>query len=74
MCGGELEKAAFLSIYSQQPEILILDEAFNMLGTEGQLLYKKLIEEYKAKKRTLIIVTHDSDVVKMCRTGKLRYR
>ena len=66
MCGGELEKAAFLSIYSQQPEILILDEAFNMLGTEGQLLYKKLIEEYKAKKRTLIIVTHDSDVVKMC--------
>ena len=64
MSGGELSIAAFASIYSQQPEIMILDEPFAMLGgDEGLDIIRRLKDEYVARDGILIIITHDRNVV-----------
>ena len=52
------------SIYSDR-EILIFDEATNALDKENEKYFFKNLKNLKAKK-TIIIISHDQDNLKIC--------
>lgn len=67
MSGGELSRAAFLSIYLQLPDILILDEPLPMLDPAERLtILRSLIGEYKDAGRILFIITHEAAAAELC--------
>lgn len=63
LSGGEMRKVAIAGILASDPDILILDEPTVGLDpfTRRELL--NLLKELNEKGKTIIIVTHDMDVV-----------
>ena len=60
---GEKKKAALATILSMDPEILFLDEPFSNLDPESYSEILELIQNYKKNNLTIIIATHDVDVL-----------
>ncbi len=65
LSGGEQQRVALARIISVEPEILILDEPFSAQDVESQLNFLKLIKKISDEKKiTLIIVSHDLNLLK----------
>ena len=65
LSGGEQQRVALARIISVEPEILILDEPFSAQDVESQLNFLKLIKKISEEKKiTLIIVSHDLNILK----------
>lgn len=63
LSGGEQQRVALLRALSNDPEIIIGDEPTgNLDSATGNKILEMLIGLNKAQKKTLIIVTHDSDI------------
>ena len=63
LSGGEQQRVALLRALANDPSIIIGDEPTGNLDSEtGDKILEILIDLNKKKKKTLIIVTHDSEI------------
>ena len=66
MSSGALERAALASVWSQHPDVLLLDEAFSrQSGAAAEKIFSKMIRETKESGRAIILATHEPNLLKM---------
>ena len=63
LSGGEKRRVALAGILAMDPEVLVLDEPTAGLDLEGTATLVTLFERLRDKGRTLIIISHDMDLV-----------
>ena len=63
LSGGEKRRVAIAGIIASEPDILILDEPTAGLDPKGKKEILELIEAYHKTGKTVIVVTHDMDIV-----------
>lgn len=61
--GGEKRRVAIAGIIASEPDILILDEPTAGLDPKGKKEILELIAAYHKTGKTVIVVTHDMDIV-----------
>lgn len=55
---GMKKKLGFMALLLEDNDVFILDEPFNGVDLKGCILMKKLIQQLKAKEKTVIISSH----------------
>ena len=68
LSGGEKIRLAFLRLFLQSPNFLLLDEPTTHLDLDGRQLLQDALREYKG---TVMIVSHDIDFVRAVATSVL---
>ncbi|MCF7924137.1 MAG: energy-coupling factor transporter ATPase [Candidatus Izimaplasma sp.] len=64
LSGGEKKRASIAGILAMDPEILVLDEPTSGLDPAGKrVLMELFLDIYKTTNKTIIIITHDMDLV-----------
>ena len=63
LSGGERRRVAIAGILALDPDILVLDEPTAGLDYQGSQDVMNLVKELNKKGKTIILVTHDMDVV-----------
>ncbi len=64
---GMQQKIQFIAAFLHNPDVLILDEPFAGLDPINQIVLREILNEYRQKKKILIISTHQMDQVeKLC--------
>lgn len=63
LSGGEQRKAAIAGILACQPEVLALDEPLAGLDSIGRFELIKLLKELHSQGTTIILVSHDMDII-----------
>ena len=63
LSGGEKKRAAIASVLSLRPDVLLLDEPTASLDPRSKWLLVDLIERLAAAGRTLVVATHELDIV-----------
>ena len=63
LSGGEKRRVAIAGILASEPDILILDEPTAGLDPNGKKEIMNLIKDIRKEGKTIILVTHDMDVV-----------
>lgn len=63
LSGGEKRRVAIAGVLASQPEIIILDEPTAGLDPQGKLEIMNLVKSLHNEGKTIILVTHDMDVV-----------
>lgn len=58
---GMQQKIQFVAAFLHDPDVLILDEPFTGLDPINQIVLREMLQEYKQKKRILIISTHQME-------------
>lgn len=65
LSGGQQQRVAIARALANQPEIIFADEPTGNLDSKtGREVMKLFIREVKAKKHTLVMVTHDQELAK----------
>lgn len=64
LSGGEKQKVAIASAAAVEPEVLILDEALEMLDGNNKKNVKKFLLEYVKAGNTVISITHDIEEIR----------
>jgi energy-coupling factor transport system ATP-binding protein len=64
--GGEQQRAALAAILVAQPEIVLLDEPTRGLDYASKGLLITLLAEFRAAGKTIVLVTHDVELVAAC--------
>ena len=62
--GGEKQKTYLSRVMSVNPEVIIMDEPSQNLDNESNNKFIELIIEEKNNNKTIIIASHDFDIVK----------
>lgn len=65
LSGGEQQRTAIARALINQPEILIADEPTGNLDHENALSIMQLLESINAQGTTVIVITHDLELVRM---------
>lgn len=69
MSAGTAERAALLSIWSQKPDLLLLDEAFSHQDPlTACAIFSRMIREVKSQNRSIIITTHEPEILELTDT------
>ncbi len=63
LSGGEKKKVAIASVLSINPDVLLLDEPTDGLDPRSQVWFMELLIELRKTGKTIIIATHDLDIV-----------
>jgi len=63
LSGGEKKRAAIASVLSLRPEVVLLDEPTASLDPRTKCVLVDLIQRLSAAGRTLIVATHELDIV-----------
>lgn len=63
LSGGEKRRVAIAGIIALNPQILVLDEPTAGLDPLGSKIILNLVEKFNKEGRTIILVTHDMNVV-----------
>ena len=58
LSGGQKQRLAIARALYKSPEILLLDEATSALDTHSEQIVKKVIDDFKAKGKTVIVIAH----------------
>lgn len=67
LSGGEQQRVAIARSLVAYPEIIICDEPTGALDKKtGEMVMKLLLDIVKKEERTLILVTHDTDIANNC--------
>ena len=65
LSGGEKQRAALVSVLMMRAPLLLLDEPFSMLGNEEEEeILRFLLGTSKRLEQTMILVSHDPDVLR----------
>ena len=63
LSGGEKKRASIASVLSLRPDVLLLDEPTASLDPRTKWLLVDLIQRLSASGRTLVVATHELDIV-----------
>jgi ATP-binding cassette subfamily B protein len=58
LSGGQKQRLAIARALYKSPEILLLDEATSALDTHSEQVVKKVIDDFKANGKTVIVIAH----------------
>lgn len=64
LSGGEQQRVALARLFIKEPTILLADEPTASLDPENSEMVLNSIEELHKKGTTIILVTHNPDIVK----------
>ncbi len=77
LSGGQKQRIAIARALYKNPEILLMDEATSALDTNSEVIVKKVIEDFKAQGRTVIVIAHrlstiaNADMILVMQDGKI---
>ena len=81
LSGGEARRLAFAVVTALDREVLIFDEPTCALDEAGLLSFLRLVRELKESGKTVIIISHNGDIIgeladriMVMRNGKLIYQ
>lgn len=67
LSGGEQQRVAIARALAKSPQLILADEPTGNLDNEtGQIIIKLLFEMVRKDKLTMVLVTHDEDLAKLC--------
>jgi len=64
LSGGQFQRALFARVLVQDADLILLDEPFNAIDARTVTDLVALIQRWHAKRRTVIVVVHDLDLVR----------
>jgi ABC-type Mn2+/Zn2+ transport system ATPase subunit len=68
LSGGQTQRVAIARSLAMEPELLILDEPTSNLDAEGRVELLRIVRERQEYRHiTVLIVSHDEDVISECR-------
>ena len=65
LSGGQKQLIALASALSLNPEVLIFDEAMSQIDADGKKTVKEIIRKLKQEGKTVIMIEHDYDNLKI---------
>jgi manganese/zinc/iron transport system ATP- binding protein len=63
LSGGQQQRALLARALAQGADLILLDEPMSAVDVETQVVIESVLDELQAKKKTLIIATHDLDTL-----------
>ena len=67
LSGGEAQRIAFCKLLLKKPKIVLCDEPTGSLdATNTKMMMDLLLEYHHSSGATVVIVTHDLDIAKLC--------
>ncbi len=66
LSGGMKRRTAIICALVNEPELLIMDEPTASLDILNKQLLHRVIEDFRAKGKTVIMVTHEKEEMEMC--------
>lgn len=65
LSGGEQQRLAFARALANDPPIMLIDEPTGNLDKKNSIMIHDLIKKLKEQKKTIIVATHDLEIIKL---------
>lgn len=67
LSGGQKQRVAIARALAAQPKVLLADEPTGALDSKTSIEIMQLIQEINDEGKTILIVTHETDIANMCK-------
>lgn len=67
LSGGQKQRVAIARAMASQPKLLLADEPTGALDSVTSQEIMKMIQEINDDGKTILMVTHEDDIAKMCK-------